>query len=259
MTARTMRKRRQAHPKWRKRVQEEEKKTTGKMSSSQYSRMGAPIVSIRGTVHFRSKDLLSTILKIFWTWMDWKAEQKIKGAFIALAYLRAWEKRRKEKKKKKRKKKEKKKEKKKKERKRIEGKRRASGPHEEIRFLFVNFPLTCCVISSFSSSGRVLNLSNFVPIKNGMAVLLKPLACLYLREKKRKEAESMKENERGGGRRASPDHSLTLLSVAFLERSNMKRMATASLQTNGSMFTNSFCPPRSQMLKVISVLRMEIV
>jgi len=52
---------------------------------------------------------------------------------------------------------------------------------------------------------------------------------------------------------------LTLLRVAFLERSNMKRMATASLQTSGSMLTNSFWPPRSQMEKVISVLRMEMV
>ena len=39
----------------------------------------------------------------------------------------------------------------------------------------------------------------------------------------------------------------------------MKSMATASLQTRGSMLTNSRWPPRSQIEKVISVLRIEIV
>jgi len=49
------------------------------------------------------------------------------------------------------------------------------------------------------------------------------------------------------------------LRVLLRVRSNMKRMATASLQTSGSMLTNSRWPPRSQIEKVISVLRMEIV
>ena len=66
-----------------------------------------------------------------------------------------------------------------------------------------------------------------------MAVLLKPRPCLY--------------------------HSLMEFRVLFRVRSNMKRMATASLQTRGSMFTNSRWPPRSQIEKVISVLRMDMV
>lgn len=39
----------------------------------------------------------------------------------------------------------------------------------------------------------------------------------------------------------------------------MNRMATASLHTKGSMFTNSRCPPRSQIENVMVVLRTEIV
>eukprot|EP00953_Heterococcus_sp_UTEX-ZZ885_P014440 8170-Heterococcus_DN1.PRE.1 len=39
----------------------------------------------------------------------------------------------------------------------------------------------------------------------------------------------------------------------------MKKVATASLHTSGSMLKNSLCPPRSQMLNVISVLRSVIV
>lgn len=39
----------------------------------------------------------------------------------------------------------------------------------------------------------------------------------------------------------------------------MNKMATASLQTRGSMLTNSRCPPRSQIEKVISVFRIEMV
>lgn len=66
-----------------------------------------------------------------------------------------------------------------------------------------------------------------------MAVLLNPRPCLY--------------------------HSLILLSVDFLVRSNMNRIATASLQTSGSMFTNSRWPPKSHIENVISVLRIEIV
>ena len=63
--------------------------------------------------------------------------------------------------------------------------------------------------------------------------MLNPLACLY--------------------------HSFIELSVDFLERSNMKRMATASLQTSGSMFTNSRWPPRSHIENVIVVRRTEMV
>jgi len=38
-------------------------------------------------------------------------------------------------------------------------------------------------------------------------------------------------------------------------RSNMKRIARASLQTSGSMLRNSRWPPRSQIENVISVFR----
>jgi hypothetical protein len=47
--------------------------------------------------------------------------------------------------------------------------------------------------------------------------------------------------------------------VDLRERSNMRKMVTASLQTRGSMLMNSRCPPRSQMLKVISVFLRVIV
>jgi hypothetical protein len=66
-----------------------------------------------------------------------------------------------------------------------------------------------------------------------MLTLLKPLACRY--------------------------HSLILLSVDFRERSNMNKIATASLQTSGNILTNSRWPPRSHIENVISVFRMEIV
>ena len=39
----------------------------------------------------------------------------------------------------------------------------------------------------------------------------------------------------------------------------MKNIATASLQTSGSILKNSRCPPRSQILNVISVFRSTIV
>lgn len=75
--------------------------------------------------------------------------------------------------------------------------------------------------------------------------------------------------------RACLYHSLMLLRVDLRVRSNVKRMATASLHTRGNMLTNSFwpnsddvrrihsffrwwwvcLPPRSHMLKVISVFR----
>jgi hypothetical protein len=74
-------------------------------------------------------------------------------------------------------------------------------------------------------------------------------------------------------------HSFTLVSVAFRDKSNMKRMATASLHTSGSMLINSrwpgralhqnksrcrndmipFAPPKSHILNVISVLRKAMV
>lgn len=83
-----------------------------------------------------------------------------------------------------------------------------------------NIAPTCLVISSWSSLGRPANTSNLVPTRKGIAVLLNPLACLY--------------------------HSFIELSVLFLERSNMKRIATASLQTSGSMLTNSRWPVRRE-------------
>lgn len=46
--------------------------------------------------------------------------------------------------------------------------------------------------------------------------LFNPLACLY--------------------------HSLKLFKVDFLDKSNVNNIATASLQTRGSMLANSFCP-----------------
>ena len=56
---------------------------------------------------------------------------------------------------------------------------------------------------------------------DGKLTLLKPLACLY--------------------------HSFTLFRVVFRVRSNIKSIATASLETRGSMETNSRWPPRSQI------------
>lgn len=93
--------------------------------------------------------------------------------------------------------------------------------------------LTWVEISSCSSRGKLTKWSYFVPTKKGMAVLLKPRPWRY--------------------------HSFMELSVLFRVRSNMKSMATASLQTRGSMLTNSRWPPRSQIEKVISVLRIDMV
>ncbi len=73
--------------------------------------------------------------------------------------------------------------------------------------------LTCVDISSWSSFGKLTKWSYLVPTRKGIAVLLKPRPCLY--------------------------HSLIELRVLFRVRSNMKSMATASLQTRGSMLTNS--------------------
>ena len=75
--------------------------------------------------------------------------------------------------------------------------------------------------------------SYFVPMSRGIAVLLKPLPWRY--------------------------HSLIELRVLLRVRSNMNSSATASLQTRGSMLTNSRWPPKSQIENVISVLRIEIV
>ena len=55
-----------------------------------YNRSGSPTVSISGMVHFRSKALLRTILKIFCTLMLWLVLLKIKLARMALANLRAY-------------------------------------------------------------------------------------------------------------------------------------------------------------------------
>ena len=88
-------------------------------------------------------------------------------------------------------------------------------------------------ISSCSSRGKFTKWSYLVPTRNGIAVLLKPLPWRY--------------------------HSLMEFSVLFRVKSNMNKIATASLQTSGSIFTNSRWPPRSQMENVISVFRIEMV
>ncbi|KAJ1569654.1 hypothetical protein HK096_002408 [Nowakowskiella sp. JEL0078] len=59
-------------------------------SQGVYSRIGAPISSIQGIVHFKSNDLLKTILNIFWTFIECDVEQKINGALIAFAYFLAF-------------------------------------------------------------------------------------------------------------------------------------------------------------------------
>lgn len=111
--------------------------------------------------------------------------------------------------------------------------------------------LACFVISSCSSRGYEANMSYFVPIRTGIAVcesamtedatgslhhpstttltLLNPLACLY--------------------------HSFTEFKVLFLVKSNMNKIATASLLTRGSIDTNSRCPPRSQIYDCQSTFR----
>ena len=54
-------------------------------------------------------------------------------------------------------------------------------------------------------------------------------------------------------------HSFTEFRVDFLDRSNMNRIATASLHTRGNIFTNSRCPPRSQRENVMDVRRTVMV
>jgi hypothetical protein len=45
---------------------------------------------MRGMVHRKSNTFDKTILKIFWTLMEWDDEQKINDAFMALANFRAY-------------------------------------------------------------------------------------------------------------------------------------------------------------------------
>src|SRR5260221_136341 len=54
-------------------------------------------------------------------------------------------------------------------------------------------------------------------------------------------------------------HSFTEFKVDLRVKSNMNKMATASLQTKGDMFTASLCPPTSQIENVIVVLRLVMV
>lgn len=60
-------------------------------SSSIYSKSnnGSPTSEISWTVDFKSKIFAKTILKIFCTLIECEADEKINGAFIALAYFRA--------------------------------------------------------------------------------------------------------------------------------------------------------------------------
>ena len=91
-------------------------------------------------------------------------------------------------------------------------------------------------------------MSNLVPIRNGIAVfmtisksannrsvqalsaltLLKPCACGY--------------------------HSLTEFSVDFRDKSNMNRMATASLKTNGNIMLTNSRPEKVIVVRVIEIV-----
>jgi hypothetical protein len=118
--------------------------------------------------------------------------------------------------------------------------------------------LTWRVISSCSSLEKAAKWSYFVPIRNGMAVFCENetmnlrYMCIGVSEWSRYAHTLLKP-------RACRYHSLIEFKVDFLLRSNMNSMATASLHTSGNMFTNSRCPPRSQIEKVISVFRIEMV
>ena len=167
--------------------------------------MGSPTPSISGITHLRSKALASTILNIFCTFIEADVEQKIKDACIARAKRFACQGRAGI---------------------RIleskEGRPRVliAPPH-----LFGDFLLfvawKCGKLVEFRADQKrngSLNerwLSDPVECMEGTEerTLLNPRACLY--------------------------HSFTEFSVDLRERSNMNRMATASLHTRGSMFTNS--------------------
>ena len=58
--------------------------------TSTYISTGSPTPSISGITHFRSNAFASTILNIFWTFMDAEVEQKMRDACIARANLFAW-------------------------------------------------------------------------------------------------------------------------------------------------------------------------
>ncbi len=85
----------------------------------------------------RSNAFARTILKIFWTLTEADVEQKMSEACIAFAKRFAWKK--------------------------------AVRLYWESRFGMLS-ELTCFVISSCSSRGNVEKVSNFVPIRNGIAV-----------------------------------------------------------------------------------------
>lgn len=138
---------------------------------------------------------------------------------------------------------------------------------------------TCFVISSCSSRGNVEKVSNLVPIRNGIAVCagqsdVKLVVSARERHNQTNNATTHPQGERGEGivkneqrkknctllnPRACLYHSLTELSVDLRERSNMNKIATASLHTRGNILTNSRWPPRSQSENVIDVRRTVMV
>jgi len=107
-----------------------------------YSNTGSPTVSISCMTHFKSKALARTILNIFCTLIDAEVEQKISEACMALANRFACEKKK---------------------------KKRGESVFERSTSSRVK-DRTCFVISSCSSRENVANVSNLVPIKNGIAV-----------------------------------------------------------------------------------------
>ena len=170
----------------------------------------------------RSKALASTILKIFCTFIDADVEQKMRDACMAFA------------------------------------KRFAYGTESRVqrgRSVWVDWLVLSHLLRDFLL---------LVTREGGELVELRPnqegncsLGC----------DNELGNPERGcgkGGRtllnpRACRYHSFTELSVDFRDRSNMNKMATASLQTRGNIFTNSRWPPRSHIEKVMVVLRTEMV
>ena len=101
--------------------------------TSTYISIGSPTPSISGITHFKSNAFASTILNIFCTFIDAEVEQNMREACIARANRFAYH-------------------------------NSSAFPGECPR------NPTCFVISSCSSLGNVANWSNFVPIKNGIAV-----------------------------------------------------------------------------------------